>query len=139
MFVAGFIGSPPMNFFHGSIRASENGAVFQGEHITLPLPAEVCSRLSAAQSGDIVLGIRPEAIVDASRPNRPPTAPVIRATVDVTEQMGAEVLIYLRVGATTFISRMDHHEGAKPQVALDFAFDLSRARFFDPKTQQAIL
>ncbi len=90
MFVAGFIGSPPMNLLRGRV----DGGLFVVDGVRLPLPA------SAPIGGDVVLGLRPEhAQIDADGP--------WSLTVEVIEMLGAERLIYTRLGGSLFTVRMD--------------------------------
>src|SRR5439155_25142296 len=84
-FVAGFIGSPPMNFVRGHF---DNGSVVIGPTV-LPLPIEVNSRLRE-RPRDVVVGLRPEEFREGS-------GPTVEAKIEVTEQLGPETLAYFRV------------------------------------------
>ena len=137
-FVAGFIGTPPMNLFDGSIRA--NGALFfEGDGgLQLPIPEGMRGALSPYAGKPITLGVRPEDIGSAAA-EQLAGAPRFRAAVDVIEPMGSESYIYLRAGKNRFISRVDAHskfsvgEEAAPAVFVD------KAHFFDPETEQSVV
>ncbi|MBN1868728.1 sn-glycerol-3-phosphate ABC transporter ATP-binding protein UgpC [Candidatus Sumerlaeota bacterium] len=136
-FVAGFIGSPPMNFFEGRL-ASENGSLcFEQEGFRVRLDGKIPS-LSARSGQDIVLGIRPEHISDARGRPDPGAGREVRARVDVVEPMGAEVYVHLVAGGTTFVARFDSHSPARPEEEIPVVFDVTRAHFFDAKTGAAL-
>jgi multiple sugar transport system ATP-binding protein len=137
-FVAGFIGTPPMNFFEGQIRGQNGNLQFVGQDgFVLPVPAPRKVGLQPYRERRVILGLRPEDIGSAHAEQIGGGAR-IPATVDVVEPMGSESYIYFRVGKTAFVSRVDAHRrfqvggGASPAVFLD------KAHFFDPETDKRI-
>jgi len=137
-FVAGFIGTPPMNFFDGRIRG-DGALAFEGDGgISLPVPERMTEALASYRNKPIALGLRPEDIGSAVA-EQLDGAPRVRAAVDVIEPMGSESYIHLRAGESRFISRVDAHrtfavgEEAEPAVFVD------KAHFFDPETEQTVV
>jgi len=139
LFVAGFIGSPPMNFFRGTVRSAGGRMRFTeaGAHPTplmLTLPDRLEVRLAGRLGQPVVLGIRPEAIHDAQTLAQPDPACTAEVRVDLSEPMGAETYLYLDTGATAFVARVQPTGRFDAGHRLRVSFDLSRAHLFDPET-----
>jgi sn-glycerol 3-phosphate transport system ATP-binding protein len=116
-FVAGFIGSPPMNLLEGQA----DGTRFTTGGITLPLPA------AAPRAGTLLLGVRPE--------HADPADSGWSLTVDVVEMLGAERLVYGRLGEAAFTVRLDATLPAPaPGSALTVAVQAEHLHWFDPAT-----
>ncbi|NLP11078.1 sn-glycerol-3-phosphate ABC transporter ATP-binding protein UgpC [bacterium] len=134
-FVAGFIGSPAMNFIDGEL-IRENGLCFKTAHWTLPVAeGEHLQALAAHIGQPVIMGIRPEDLAAAADAAG---ASTLTCKVDVVEPMGNETFIYLNTGADTLVARMSL--AALPAVFSDFAvqIDMNKAHFFDKKTEQVI-
>jgi multiple sugar transport system ATP-binding protein len=136
-FVAGFIGTPPMNFFEGRIPAS-GALVFEGASgLRLPVPARHAQALQAYRGRPVTLGLRPEDIGSAMA-EQTPDMPRIEAQVSVVEPMGSESYVHMTGGGVTFVSRVDAHrrfvtgQSASPAVFID------KAHFFDTGTEARI-
>ncbi|MCL5026752.1 MAG: sn-glycerol-3-phosphate ABC transporter ATP-binding protein UgpC [Chloroflexi bacterium] len=138
VFVAGFIGSPAMNFFDGHL-ATSNGDVFiEGDSFRLKVPKEKAEKLRGAQNGEIVLGIRPEDIVDrAFVPNASPEE-CLTVGVDVVEPMGSELFVYLTLGSYNFVARMDPRSQVRAGQKMDVVFTMGQMHAFDRRTEQAL-
>jgi len=143
MFVAGFIGSPPMNFFKGTIEQrdgglwfSENAGVANG--FKLRVPDEMAKKLTQYTGKPIVFGSRPEDINDKRNASFAKPDQTASATVEVVEPMGAEIYLYLTTGHHTFVARVNPHEKADVGQKLDMAFDMRKCHFFDSQTEQVI-
>jgi len=137
-FVAGFIGTPPMNFFEGRISQTGGGLVFAAsEGFTLPVPAALKSALAAYKDQPVVAGIRPEDI-GSHAAEMAPEYPRIRARVEVIEPMGSESYVYYRVGSTMFVSRIEAHKRVKLGEDQDPGILIEKMHFFDPKTEVRI-
>ena len=137
-FVAGFIGTPPMNFIEGRLRA-DGALLFEGgEGMEIPVPATHGEALAGFAGKTITLGLRPEDIGSAAA-EQLAGAPRIRAQVEVVEPMGAESYVHLGLGGSSIISRVDAHrklavgETAEPAVYID------KAHFFDPATGACVI
>ncbi len=144
LFVAGFIGSPPMNFIRGRIQA-EGGrlglsvtALARGaERRYRLLLAPVSGALEGWVGREVVLGVRPEAI-DLASSGQPGQSVVIEADVDVIEPTGADTLAYLSLGGATVVARLDPLRAEQAGPVLSLALDMSRASLFDPETEARI-
>ena len=139
-FVAGFIGTPPMNIFKGTL-ASENGAfVFKaGSGISIALPADWKPAIESYAGKDILFGIRPEDI-GSERAESDANAPSISAKVEVREPMGAETYLHLDTGVDTpCIARVEAHIGAKVSETITLKLAMVGAHVFDPATTNRIV
>ena len=141
MFVAGFIGSPPMNFFKGIIEQRAGGIWFveAGKGSAIHISDNIAGKLAGHLDKPVVFGCRPEdinekAIANFARPNQS-----VSATVEIVEPMGAEVYIYLTTGAHSFIARVNTHHRAEVGQKLEMAFDMQKSHFFDGATEKLII
>ena len=138
-FVAGFIGTPPMNFFEGRITDRAGRFVFAGnDDVELPVAGKTAVALRAYGGKPITLGLRPEAI-GSFEAEQGPAAPRIKAVVDMIEPMGFESYVHMRVGGTSFISRAGANHGFRKMAAAEPAILMDKANFFDPSTGKAIV
>jgi len=137
MFVAGFIGSPAMNFMDARIGGGK--AHVEGASFTLG-DAEV-KALRSYEGKSVVLGIRPEHIYSdqfAEKMNVPKEN-AMQSNVQVIENLGAETLLYFRVGARMVTARVEPETEARLGQLMTFVFDRRRMHFFDPATEQRIV
>ncbi|MHC1770720.1 MAG: ABC transporter ATP-binding protein [Flexilinea sp.] len=132
LFVAGFIGSPSMNFFNGKIRKTDGKVFIENEAFTIEIP-DVRKEVYAGMDGkDIVFGIRPENI---HNPEFCPPGIIkanIEAKVDVTELMGNEIFVYCISGSTQFAARVDPRSRYHVGDMTTLVFDMSNFHIFDP-------
>lgn len=139
VFVAGFIGSPSMNFFDATI-VEEDGKLFvDGGTFRLSLPPEQEAVLQAYKGKEVIFGARPEDIY--AKPYLPTGHHLaeMKADVDVTELMGNEVFLYLVTGKKTFIGRVDPRVELRPgDKNAEIAINMDNVHFFDPETERAI-
>ena len=133
-FVAGFIGSPPMNFIPAVIR----GGWIDAGDFKLPVPAGNPARDMEGKS--ITLGIRPEEILDAALPsNVKATAEnTVQAKVDVLEPLGYEYVAYLKLGGTSLIATLSNETEVKEEQTYPFLINIERVHIFDGDTEVAI-
>lgn len=130
-FVAGFIGSPPMNFFTGTLQREAGGVHFQAESgFRLRLDSSQAALLEEVGNETIVLGIRPEHISISETHLDLPAETTVQAGVDLVEPMGAEVHLYLMVGEDHFIARLDDHKHVPKGDCVTVCFDMAEAKFF---------
>jgi multiple sugar transport system ATP-binding protein len=135
-FVAGFIGSPAMNFFPGAV---ESGSfVAAGGALRLPLPTEWIARLQARNVERVTLGVRPEAIYAAR--GRPADAALAQAsfTVEDLEPLGNEIFVHARSGDHLLTARVVPQTLPAPGEPVELAFDLNRLHFFDAESEQSL-
>ena len=141
-FVAGFIGSPPMNLFRGTL-VERGGALWLQEKSpgAAPLAAltdEQRQRLANFAGKEIVLGLRPEDILDPIQNEAAPYGCEVVAMTESVETLGVETRVNLTTGATRFAVRMPADARPKPGEKLTLLFDMSRARFFSGADGKAI-
>jgi multiple sugar transport system ATP-binding protein len=143
MFVAGFIGSPPMNFLHGKLTDREGKLWFEennseGQAIEVALNDRL-SRVGAPYVGKpIVFGIRPEDINDTLTVSNPDPNQITAARVEVSEPMGSETYIYMDSGAHSFIARVGSHDRYEVNQSLKVLFNMERAHLFDPESEAVL-
>jgi multiple sugar transport system ATP-binding protein len=138
-FVAGFIGSPSMNFIQGRLEAEGDGLVFDEGHLRLPLPKEHHDGLQGYVGKDLMMGVRPEDIHDPDTMGRGVEADEIEAQVEVVEPMGNEVLLYLTTGKSSFVARVDPLHIPTVEQRVRLAVEIDKAHFFDLETEVSLL
>ncbi len=143
MFVAGFIGSPPMNLFKGTIRNTLEGLCFvetntAGVPLKIPLTDHLAKRASAHIDKPVAFGLRPENIhVTPGNPNNPLTG-TSTVRVEMSEPMGSETLLYLSTSATSFVARVPPTDRYEPEQMISVSFDTNKAHLFDGLTESVI-
>ncbi|MFH0910842.1 MAG: sn-glycerol-3-phosphate ABC transporter ATP-binding protein UgpC [Planctomycetota bacterium] len=133
-FVAGFIGTPPMNFFEGILESENGSLIFKEPTFSLSVPREMRTALEPYAGQKVALGIRPEDI-GSNAAEMLPDAPRVPAQVDVIEPMGSETYVYLNTGSTFFISRMGAYQSFSPGEAVSLPLFMKKAHFFETKTR----
>jgi multiple sugar transport system ATP-binding protein len=138
VFVAGFIGSPAMNFFDVTLVEQDGNLYVDGGTFRLKLPPEKAQAARGHVGQEVVFGVRPEDIHD--REFVPPgiRAEPLTAKVDVTELMGNEIFVYMLTGNKQFIARVDPRTSASVGNELDVVFAMDNAHLFDRETEQAL-
>lgn len=136
MYVASFIGAPPMNFIPGKLDISENATGLMldtGVGIQrVPLPFSASS-VSAAIGKEVVLGLRPEMITD-DRGQRSAMRQLVDLKVDFIEPTGPDTLVYTTINGSRVLCRISSQVRAKPGQTMPIAFDLSKALLFDQES-----
>ena len=137
MFVAGFIGSPAMNFFNVTLN---NGVITDGHGLKLRIPEGKNKILveKGYEGKQLVFGIRPEDIHSEQVAIQASPEATVTAEVVVSELLGAESMLYTRIGDTEFISKVDARDFHRPGEMMDLAFNISKAHFFDKESEQVI-
>jgi multiple sugar transport system ATP-binding protein len=138
-FVAGFIGSPAMNFIPCRMEdASGDLSVRLSDGLSFPVPQSRAGRYRAhAQNGKLLLGLRPEHITEARAHMEPGMIP-FEARLDVTEPMGMETLVYFPLNGTQVCGRVNPNSGARDGQALQLAADLNNMHLIDDVTGRVI-
>ncbi len=133
LFVAGFIGSPSMNFFPAKVTSGEGGPLADAGFFRARMPEGT----AAAPSGEVVLGIRPEDIDDLSRAQQNGHLPV-EARVDVVEFLGNELQLLLSAGGQSFTARVAPNTQTTPGATLRVGFDVSKLHVFDRQSEASL-
>jgi multiple sugar transport system ATP-binding protein len=138
LFVAGFIGTPAMNFFNASLK-NEDGKLFVDTgHFNIQVPEDKAPTYKDEIGREVIFGIRPE---DIHNPLFAPTgihAQTIEAIVDITELMGNEIFVYLRLGDNTFIARVDPRSRFQVNDKVQIVLNMDNMHIFDRETERAI-
>ena len=140
LFVAGFMGSPQMNFLDAEIKekGSDLVAVIGKDELVIPAAKAKALKDGGYVGKTVVLGIRPEDIHDSQMfIEASPSAPMT-SVVKVYELLGAEVFLYFDVNGTQVTARVDPRTTAKTGDPIRFAFDMEKAHFFDKETELTI-
>ncbi len=138
LFVAGFIGSPAMNFFDATLKADDGTLTAETSAFKVTMSASLADIYRDHASQKVILGIRPEDIHDADY--QPPgiTPAKVDANVDVVEQMGNEMVVYLEAEGKSFISRMDPRTQARVGNRMGVAFNVDNIHIFDSNTELSL-
>ncbi|WP_010283554.1 ABC transporter ATP-binding protein [Bacillus timonensis] len=136
VFVAGFIGSPAMNFFPGKL---QDGTFTTGNvKVAVPEGKMKVLREQGYVNKDIILGIRPEDIHDEPVFIESAQDSKINALIEVSELTGAETMLYSQLAGTDFVARVDSRTQAKPGETIELAFDMNKCHFFDADSERRI-
>ena len=138
-FVAGFIGSPPMNFMRGKIIRKNGKIYFDEGKIIVKLVEDMFDKMIPCLEREVTFGIRSEDIYDKLFVSEAPPENVVRVNCEVYEPMGSEVYLYLNTGKHTFIARVGAHDKPKVNLDMDLVFDMSKVHFFDKDTEETIV
>ncbi len=145
LFVAGFIGSPPMNFFKGTLRRTAGHLAFieavgtpaapttpPSTGLSLTLTEDLARKGTTHVDQPVIFGIRPEHVQDALTMTDADPARTAEVKVEIAEPMGAETYLYLDTGATSFIARVRPTDRFEANQRIKVTFDLDHAHLFDP-------
>jgi len=138
LFVAGFIGSPSMNFFKSKLVRGDGKMYIDGEAFKVEVPAERYSKYDSHVGKPVILGVRPEDIQD---PNflPPGTFPQpVEGMVDVSELMGNEIFLHVTCGEHNFVARVDPRTTSRMGDRTQVVFNMNNMHLFDPETEQTI-
>jgi len=138
LFVAGFIGSPAMNFLETKLARQDGRLLVDGGVFRAEVPPEHNTALAEWVGRPIIFGIRPEDVYD--REHAPSSnGALLRANVDVHEPLGSDVILYLTAGSHTLVARVDAHSQARMGQATEVVFNMKKMHVFNPDTHAAIL
>ena len=138
IFVAGFIGSPAMNFLDVRV-TEENGSLFlAGETFRLQVPKGLEGRYLEAKDQEAILGIRPQDIYDKGIRGSFPGGEPLHATVEVVEPVGSEVILLTTCGSAQLTAAVDPQTRAKPHAEMELLVDLNQMHLFDKSTEQVL-
>ena len=136
--VAGFIGSPAMNFFPAKIQQSNGKLVVDAEPIVLEIPEARKEVFQPYAGKDIIFGIRPEDIFTPEYAPPGIIAQPVETTVDITELMGNEIMLFLKSGKHDFVARVDPRTRTGIGQDMQVVINMENMHIFDRETEQAI-
>jgi multiple sugar transport system ATP-binding protein len=138
-FVAGFIGSPPMNFVKGVIIGREGKFYFNEGKFQVKIVDSMIPKLMAYLNKEIIFGIRPEDIYDKLFVSYASVDNMIKANCEVIEPMGSEVYLHLNTGKSPLIAKVGGHNRPAINQDMDLVFDMAKVHFFDKETDNTIV
>jgi multiple sugar transport system ATP-binding protein len=141
LFVAGFMGSPSMNFIPAPVVQGEAGLglKLEGAAGAFVLPAGPHAKvLEAWRDKTLTLGIRPEQITQAGGEQYPESCHTAPCRVEIIEPTGPDTLAFIKLNDTKVVCRTHPSAGARPGEVMELAFDMSNAVFFDPQTERRV-
>jgi multiple sugar transport system ATP-binding protein len=141
LFVAGFIGTPQMNFVTCTLDKKADGlyVTFGSNSLKLPEDKAKAPELQEYIGREVVIGIRPECIHDDESHIRAMADAIIEADVEVTELMGAEIYLYLVTDETNLIARVSPRSKTRAGDVVNVAIDMTRVHIFDKETERCII
>lgn len=142
LFVAGFIGSPSMNFITCTLQAAETDGVQvtlnnDGQSMQLKLPFS-SAKLGPRMGTEVILGIRPEQVTDLSSAHGE-NGQTLQCKIAMTEPTGPDTLVITQLNGANVTCRSHPREAAKVGESMQLSFNLSKAALFDPKTGERII
>jgi len=134
LFVAGFIGSPAMNFLLAAVEQEGEALWLRSGPIRLPVPSGATTTLP----DEVTVGIRPEDIYDPAYLSPGVDPFKVSCNVEIVEPMGSETYLHLAVDGERLVARVDPRTSANAGNRLDVAIDLTHLHLFDPQTEVAL-
>jgi len=135
-FVAGFIGSPAMNFAAVTVTEANGSLIAENPGLRIKLPEATAQRLRSHVGREITLGVRPEDLTVAGTADH--DGPCFDAVIEVVEQLGSEILLDMKVGNSVMVASVEPSVPVKVRDKLRFAIRPSRLHVFDTRTEAAI-
>jgi multiple sugar transport system ATP-binding protein len=136
LFVAGFIGSPAMNFFPAKLRKDGDALYVETGDYTVKVPDAKIKTYAPYAGKDVIFGIRPENVHNPAFIPPGIHASPVDVKVDVTELMGNEIFLYLISGKTSFVARVDPRTRFQMGDNVQVVFDMDNIHIFDPSVDQ---
>jgi multiple sugar transport system ATP-binding protein len=138
-FVAGFIGTPPMNFVTGTIMKKDGKFYFNEGKFRVKVIDSMVRAIAPYLDREVVFGIRPEDMYDKLFVSEAPPENTIKATCEVIEPMGSESYLYLNTGKNSLIAKVGGHDKPAINQDMDVVFDMAKVHFFDKDTDSTIV
>ena len=138
-FVAGFIGTPPINLIRGVILEKDRKYYFDEGSFRVKLVEEMLPAVASYAGRDVVLGIRGEDIHDKIFVSESTPENTISVMCEVVEPLGAEVFLHLNSGKSNLMARVGANNRQKVNKDMEVVFDMSKVHFFDPHTEATII
>jgi len=138
LFVAGFIGSPAMNFFPAKLRKDDGKVYVDGGTFSLHVPSERVETYAPYVDRDVIFGIRPENIHNPEFSPPGIESQPVECVVDVTELMGNEIFVYLKTGDNNFVARVDPRTRYHVDEKVEVVFNMKNTHIFNRDTEVVI-
>ena len=141
VFVAGFIGSPPMNFVDAVVNKKDGGLYVEFGSNSIKVPEGKAKKIEDAGyvGKEVKFGIRPENVHDEEVYMTTLTESIVDAHVEVTEAMGAETYLYLKIDGIDFVARVNPRTTAQAHDDIKVTLDMDKMHLFDKESEMSIL
>lgn len=137
-FVAGFIGSPPMNFLEVTVVQKDGDVYFDEGNFIVKLPPDKAAKVKDYNGRKVIFGIRPEDVHDRETYIGPISENTARARVELVEMLGAEQFVYLSTEKHPFVAKFDPFIKVRLGEEREVVFNMEKSHAFDPETEEAI-
>jgi len=141
LFVAGFIGSPAMNFIDGMLAEQDGKMIFKAKNVNIEIPEGKAKILTEKgyRNKEVIFGIRPEDLHDEAIFIEGSPRSIVSANIEVSENLGHEVQLHLSgIGNNSVVARVDGRLGAKDGVTINLAIDMNKMHIFDKDTTLSV-
>jgi multiple sugar transport system ATP-binding protein len=135
VFVAGFIGSPAMNFFDATVTGTADEMYVDAGAFRIPVSDKIKARLTDGAGKKVIFGIRPEDVFHPDYVAAGINAVKVESSVDVTELMGNEIFLYLLAGENSYIARVDPRGHVQAGDKIDMVFNADNIHLFDAEAE----
>jgi multiple sugar transport system ATP-binding protein len=137
LFVAGFIGSPTMNFLRGRLKVTGDQVEFVSEDLTLPVPAFLLPLASARDGQEVVVGVRPDDVL-VERPGGEKLSGDYGGTLEVCELLGHRENLYIKLGGARLLATVEAFFDRAPGAAVRLRFNYRNMHVFDAGTERRL-
>lgn len=138
LFVAGFIGSPAMNFFDGKLVKNDGKMFVDCDSFSVKIPEERADVYAAHEGKSVIFGLRPEDVYDPKFEAPDIIGYQVDGSVEVTELMGNEIFVFLKSGNHDYVARIDPRTNFRMGDKVKVTFNMGNMHIFDKETEQAI-
>ncbi|MDK2953450.1 MAG: multiple sugar transport system ATP-binding protein [Kosmotoga sp.] len=138
-FVAGFIGTPAINFINAKLISDKGKLWVTAETMKIIVPDKFAPKLEPYIDKDIIFGIRPENIYDKMFAVNATEENTVTGMVDVVEPLGSETLIHATIDGNDIVAKVDPKTRAQAGTKIDLVFDVAMMHIFDPETEKNVL
>jgi multiple sugar transport system ATP-binding protein len=138
LFVAGFIGSPAMNFFPAKLRRDNGKMIVDAGAFAVTIPDKKVEPYQPHEGKNVIFGVRPEDVHDPDFKPANVHTENIEAQIDVTELMGNEIFLHMVAGDNSFVGRIDPRSNLRVGDKAQIALDMDNFHIFDASTEEAI-
>jgi multiple sugar transport system ATP-binding protein len=135
LFVANFIGTPPMNLVQAVV--ADGGGKLAAARLSIPVPARLRGALAGGDGKKVVAGIRPENVGDTGKSARGETT-TVRGDVEIVEPLGHEVIVHARVGDDLLVAKVDPHRTPRMGTPIDLVLELDALHLFDGTSEERL-
>lgn len=133
-FVAGFIGSPVMNFFPVIIENRNGKLTIDANEFQIPIPENKINAYSTLRGDEFILGVRPNSISKLMTASEPKEQSYLKGVIDIVEPLGSEIHIYVKTGNHSYIAILNTQNNVRVNQEIELVIDFEKIHLFDKKT-----